>query len=218
MGGRTWIAVLVKDPSRAKTRLRASLSPAERRHLAEVCALRGLRAARSAAPTLAVCGGPEAAALAASAGVEAVLEPRADGQNRAGERGLRAALSRGAGAALLLSADLPLIEARGLRRILERAAQEPGPLAVAVPALGREGTNALLLRPIGEFELQFGDRSLPRFAAEAARRGRRFVVHDDPSLALDIDEPDDLAALDRVRAAAESFETEGGGARWSARA
>jgi 2-phospho-L-lactate guanylyltransferase len=201
MGGRTWVIVLVKDPSRAKTRLRGALSPVERRRLAARCATRALEAAREAAPTLAVCGGPEAAALASAAGVEAILETRAEGQNPAGDRGLSAAVARGAGGALLLSADLPLVDAPRLRHLLDRAAAEDGPLAVAVPALGREGTNALLLRPIGQFDLQFGDRSLARFAAEAARRGRRFLVHWDAALALDIDEPDDLAALDRARAA-----------------
>jgi 2-phospho-L-lactate guanylyltransferase len=197
-----WIVVLVKDPSRAKTRLRQALSPVERRALARDCASRALRAARETAPTLAVCGGPEAAELAAAAAVEAVLERRAEGQNPAGERGLRAAARRGAAGALLLSSDLPLVTADGLRRLLDRAAAEHGPLTVAVAATGREGTNALLLRPIGQFDLMFGDRSLPRFAAEAARRGRRFLLHEDPALALDIDEPDDLAALDGLRATA----------------
>jgi 2-phospho-L-lactate guanylyltransferase (CobY/MobA/RfbA family) len=72
---------------------------------------------------------------------------------------------------------------------------------VVVPALGREGTNALYLRPIGGFDLQFGDASLPRFAAEARRRDRELIVHQEPALALDLDEPDDLATLDRWRAA-----------------
>ena len=71
-------------------------------------------------------------------------------------------------------------------------------MVVAAPALGREGTNALYVRPVGGFDLQFGDRSLPRFAAEAARTGRRFLVQDDPALALDLDEPDDLEALARL--------------------
>jgi 2-phospho-L-lactate guanylyltransferase len=199
MEGRTWIAVLVKEPGSAKTRLAAALTPAERRSLAEECALRVLRTARGVAPTLAVCGGPEAERLAASAGVEAVVEDEQRGQNPAGARGLEAVAARGAPACLLLSADLPLVDAEGLRRLLARADAEPAPVAVAVPALGRAGTNALYLRPVGGFALQFGDRSLPRFAAEARRAGRRFAVHDEPSLALDLDEPDDLVTLAGIR-------------------
>lgn len=202
MEGPTWIAVLVKEPGAAKTRLAAALTPPERRRVAEECALRVLAAAREVAPTLAVCGGLDAARLAGRAGVEAVVEDEPRGQNPAGARGLDAAAARGASACLLLSADLPLVHAEGLRRLLARADAEPAPIAVAVPALGRVGTNALYLRPLGGFVLQFGDRSLPRFAAEARRAGRRFGVHDEPSLALDLDEPEDLVTLTGLRSGA----------------
>ena len=62
------------------------------------------------------------------------------------------------------------------------------------------GADALYLRPIAGFDLHFGDASLPRFAAEA--RGRTFLVHEEPALALDLDVPADLAALTRLRATA----------------
>ncbi|HXZ99688.1 MAG TPA: 2-phospho-L-lactate guanylyltransferase [Candidatus Binatia bacterium] len=199
MATRTWICVLVKEPAAAKTRLAAALSDADRARLAKDCALRVLTAARLTAPTLAVCGGPEAAWLAARAGVEALVEASPLGQNQAGHQGLEEVAARGGFACLLLSSDLPLVEADDLRSLMERAEAEEGPVAVAVPALGREGTNAIYLRPLGGFVLQFGDRSLPRFAAEAERRGRRFVVHDEPSLALDLDEPEDLVVLARLR-------------------
>jgi 2-phospho-L-lactate/phosphoenolpyruvate guanylyltransferase len=198
MGGETWIVVLVKEPSTAKTRLAVVLSGSERARLAQECAMRALAAARAAAPTLAVCAGAAAAALAERSGVTVVVESRPEGQNPAGARGLDAVAARGGTACLLLSSDLPLVETASLRHLLDRAAAEPGPLVVAAPALGREGTNALYVRPIGGFDLQFGDRSLPRFAAEAARTGRRFLVQDDPALALDLDEPDDLDTLARL--------------------
>ena len=78
-------------------------------------------------------------------------------------------LARGGSGCLVLSSDLPLIDAGSLRRLLERAEAVEGPVAVVAPALGREGTNALYLRPIGGFDLQFGEASLPRFAAEPSQ-------------------------------------------------
>jgi 2-phospho-L-lactate guanylyltransferase (CobY/MobA/RfbA family) len=42
---------------------------------------------------------------------------------------------------------------------------------------------------------------MPKFAEEARLRGRRFIVHDDPSLALDLDEPSDLSAWRRLEPA-----------------
>jgi 2-phospho-L-lactate guanylyltransferase (CobY/MobA/RfbA family) len=81
----------------------------------------------------------------------------------------------------------------GLRRLLVHA-DGARPLVVAAPAMGREGTNALFLRPPSDFTLRVGEASLPEFAHEAERRGGRFVIHEDRSLALDLDEPSDLAA------------------------
>jgi 2-phospho-L-lactate guanylyltransferase len=201
VGDAPQIVVLIKEPGTAKTRLAGTLSGAERRRLAEECASRALTAAQRVAPTLAVCGGPGAARLARAAGVEVLMERRPEGQIRAAERGLAAVTARGGTSCLLLSSDLPLVDADSLRRLLGRAEAIAGAVVVAAPARGRQGTNGLYLRPIGEFDLQFGDASLPRFAAEARRRGRAFVVHEEPALSLDVDEPDDLATLDRWRAA-----------------
>lgn len=188
-----WIVVLVKDFSTAKSRLSPAMRPDQRRALAEMTATRALDAALAVAPTLAVCGSEEAAQLAGSRGAEVVVEQAPGGQNPAARRGLEEVLQRGAGSVLLLSSDLPLVDPSGLRRLLEHTSAD-GALVVAAPAVGRQGTNALFLRPPGDFDLHFGEASLPRFAAEAHRRGRSFVIHDDPSLALDLDEPSDLSA------------------------
>jgi 2-phospho-L-lactate/phosphoenolpyruvate guanylyltransferase len=192
-----WIVVLIKDFSTAKSRLAPTMQPAMRRALAEMTAARAIDAALAVAPTLAVCGSPEAADLARAKGAAVVVEQEPGGQNPAARLGLTEVLQRGAGEALLLSSDLPLVDAAGVRRLLARA-DEDGSVVVAAPAVGRQGTNALLLRPPGDFDLRFGEASLPLFAEEARRRGRRFIVHDDPSLALDLDEPPDLVAWRRL--------------------
>lgn len=190
----TWIAVLVKGFDSAKGRLAPALTPVERARLAARTAERALRAAAATAPAIAVCGSQEAAELARALGVDAVVEEAPSGQNPAGDRAISEAAARGAEAVLLLSADLPLVSEQALRAVLAAAPAE-GDVMVAVAAEGRGGTNALLLRPPEGVVLQFGDRSLNRFEAEAARLGRRFVVHDSPELALDLDTPEDLAAL-----------------------
>jgi 2-phospho-L-lactate guanylyltransferase (CobY/MobA/RfbA family) len=118
-------------------------------------------------------------------------------QNPAATRGLAEVSERGASAALLLSSDLPLVDEAALRRLLA-VTEAPGSLVVAAPAEGRQGTNALYLRPPGDFTLHFGEASLPKFAEEARVRGRQFIIHEDPSLALDLDEPSDLTAWRRL--------------------
>lgn len=71
----------------------------------------------------------------------------------------------------------------------------PGPIAVAVPAVGRGGTNALYLRPPDAIGLHFGDDSLAKFRREAESRGVRFVLHESGAMALDLDEPSDLQQI-----------------------
>ena len=192
-----WIVVLIKDFSTAKSRLAPVLEPQARRRLAEMTAARALDAALALAPTLAVCGSTEAADLARLHGAALVVEPSPSGQNPAAMRGLAEVSDRGAESALVLSSDLPLIDEPAIRRLLALA-DIPGGLVIAASADGRQGTNALYLRPPGDFSLQFGEASLPKFAAEARLRGRRFIVHEDPSLALDLDEPSDLSAWHRL--------------------
>lgn len=188
-----WIVVLIKDFRTAKGRLAPAMEPVSRHALAQMTAARALDAALAVAPTLAVCGSTEAAGLAGTRGAEVVVERDPRGQNPAATLGLAEVSRRGARAALLLSSDLPLVDEAGLRRMLAHDA-DGEPVAIAAAATGRQGTNALFLRPPGDFPLHFGDASLPRFAEEARRRGRRFILHDDPSLALDLDEPSDLSA------------------------
>jgi 2-phospho-L-lactate guanylyltransferase len=195
-----WIVVLIKDFTSAKSRLAPVLGPRPRRRLAEMTATRALDAALAVAPTLAVCGSVEAADLARLRGAALIVEPAPSGQNPAAMRGLAEVSQRGAESALLLSSDLPLVDEAALRRLLALS-DTPGSLVIAAPADGRRGTNALYLRPPGHFSLHFGDASMPKFAEEARLRGRRFIVHDDPSLALDLDEPSDLSAWRRLEPA-----------------
>jgi 2-phospho-L-lactate guanylyltransferase (CobY/MobA/RfbA family) len=82
--------------------------------------------------------------------------------------------------------------------VLEAGSRIEGPVAVAVRAVGRGGTNALYLRPPGAIPLHFGSESLAKFRNEAERSGVKFVVHDSDAMALDLDEPGDLARLRRA--------------------
>jgi 2-phospho-L-lactate/phosphoenolpyruvate guanylyltransferase len=144
---------------------------------------------------VAVCGSPDAAELAREAGAEVLVEDEPAGQNPAARRALELAVSRGAGAVLLISSDLPLVSRSVVGEMLEVARQLDGPSVVAAPATGRGGTNALYLRPPNAIDLHFGDDSLRKFERDAADRGVRFVVFEAPELALDLDEPSDLAIL-----------------------
>lgn len=190
--------VLIKDFDTAKQRLGPALSPTDRRELARRNAGLALAAANATDWVVAVCGSPEAAELALSAGATVLLEPSPAGQNVAAARGLAHVRAAGVGAALLLSSDLPLVSRRAIRRLLRRARSMGTPAVLAAPALGRGGTNALYLSPPDIIGLHFGGDSLRRFRQEAMARGVRFALHNARALALDLDEPADLEALARA--------------------
>lgn len=195
---KTWVIVLIKDFDSAKQRLRPALGVKSRRALARRNAQLAVQAAAAGGHVLVVAGAEEVAEIAAVWGADVLLEPREEGQNMAAERGIERALQGGAGAVLLLSSDLPLVTPTAVRALLDSASRHKPPVAVAVPALGRGGTNALYVRPPDAIAMRFGDDSLARFREEARSRGVAFVVHHSQAMALDLDEPADLARVSRA--------------------
>lgn len=193
-----WVVVLVKDFDSAKQRLGPALGAAERRALARRNAARAIRAASAGDERLVVAGSAGAAALARELGADVLLEPRQEGQNAAAQRGIGHALERGAAAVLVLSSDLPLVTRKSVRELLDVGERLVPPAVVAVPAAGRGGTNALYLHPPRAIGLHFGADSLSAFRHEARTKGVRFVMHRSPAMALDLDEPADLARSRRA--------------------
>ncbi len=198
MGLNVWVIVLVKDFDDAKQRLGPALDPPARRALARRNAQRAVRAAAAGPHRLVVAGSAEVAAMAERLGAEVLIEPRQEGQNVAARRGIARAVSAGATAVLLLSSDLPLVTRKSVRALLDAAGALGAPVVVAVPAVGRGGTNALYLDPPNAISLHFGVDSLAEFRREAERSDVSFVVEKSDAMALDLDEPADLARLRRA--------------------
>lgn len=194
----TWVVVLIKDFDSAKQRLRPALGTKSRRALARRNARLAVSAAFAGDRVLVVAGSEEVAEIARSWGADVLLEPREEGQNTAAERGIKRAQDAGAAAVLVLSSDLPLVTEHSVRELVDVAARHRAPVAVAVPAIGRGGTNALYVSPPDAIGMHFGDDSLVKFREDAESRGVDFVVHHSDAMALDLDEPSDLASLSRA--------------------
>ena len=195
---KTWVVVLIKDFDTAKQRLQPAMGAKSRRALARRNARRAVEAAAAGDRVLVVAGGAEVAEMAAARGAEVLVEPREEGQNVAARRGINRAVEKGAEAVLILSSDLPLVTVDSVRELLDSAGRHASPVVVAAPAIGRGGTNALYIRPPDAIGLHFGDDSLTKFRDDAESRGVRFVIHHSDAMALDLDEPSDLARLSRA--------------------
>lgn len=95
----------------------------------------------------------------------------------------------GAQGVLVLPSDLPLLTLDDLDALQELAAQGNG---VIIAPSHDEGTNALLLRPPDAIPYAFGVGSFARHLALANAAKLPSHVYRSPTLALDIDRPEDL--------------------------
>jgi 2-phospho-L-lactate/phosphoenolpyruvate guanylyltransferase len=179
------VAVLpVKSFPRAKSR--TELPGEDRAALAESMLVAVLRAL-AGLEVIMVTREPRAIALAGHATV--VHDEHEAGHNAAALLGIRAA--RGAERVLLVPGDCPLLDPAELERLLGEA----GPGVTIVPDRHGTGTNALVLDPPDVMAPSFGPGSCARHAALAAGAGARVRIVDVPSLAFDVDTPEDLAVL-----------------------
>jgi 2-phospho-L-lactate guanylyltransferase len=194
---RTLAILPVKSFERAKQRLSGQLDPTLRQQLAEAMLLDVLESlgASRVDEIVVVSDGARAREIAHEYGATA-LQDGDQGHNAAARLGVRASLALGAQRALLVPGDCPALEPAEVDELLARPGH--GASVVIVPDRHGTGTNALLLTPPGVFEPSFGPDSCPRHLTLARSAGIEVEVVRVPSLAIDIDTPEDLEALARV--------------------
>jgi 2-phospho-L-lactate/phosphoenolpyruvate guanylyltransferase len=193
---RTLAVLPVKRFELAKTRLRQQLRPAQRRRLAEAMmsdVLDALIASAELEAVVVVSNEGAVAAVAAAHGATVLADPSESGQSDAALVGIRHALERGYERALLVPGDCPALDGATLRALLA-AASAPPAVTIVADRHG-SGTNALLLTPPNAIAPAFGADSFARHRDAATAAGAAWTVRSLPSLQLDIDTPEDLAAL-----------------------
>lgn len=196
------VIVPLRTLAGGKARLGEALDAEEREELVRGMLLRTLEILRvwpACARTHVVSPDPAVLRLARGPRVSAIRQVD-DGLNEGLIVAREASLAEGAGAVLILPADLPLLEPSALDRLLDAAdaalAAGSGRALVAIaPSDARVGTNALLLSPPGVIEPAFGTASFEAHARAAAKAGATLQIVTDPSLGFDLDTPEDLEIL-----------------------
>ncbi len=214
------VAILpVKSFSRAKHRLGEAFPDRPALAAAMVAdVLDALVAVPSLDGVIVVTAEPIAARIATELGVQVVHDPAERGQSDAAARGVAAALA-GAGEAgdaavaggvapgrrvvvgapaervLLVPGDCPALDPDEVEALLARTAP-----VVIVPDRHGTGTNALLLAPPDVMAPAFGEGSFERHSGLARAAGTQPEVAEVKTLGLDVDTPDDFAALKRALA------------------
>jgi len=197
MSRKLWALVPVKRLGDSKTRLTPTLSARERRELTRRMYLHTLetlaQAGEKLSGILVVTADEEALALARDRGVDTLIETGERGLNSALRQGTLRVADRGGDAVLVLPIDLPGLAGSVLREALDRLPE--GRVVAIAPDRQREGTNALVVSPLGLSDYRFGPGSFRAHLAAARAEGSEIIVWEDRGFAHDIDVAEDLATV-----------------------
>ena len=191
-------AVLIPvKSSGAKSRLAPILSLPARRELEFLLlagVLRALSEAELLAETYVITSDPQILRLAAGSGASVVEESKDQGVNAAVEAGVRA-LGRPA-KVLVLPSDLPLLRASEVKHLMRLSELLR---VVIAPSASFNGTNALLFPPNAGFALSYDRDSFWNHIRGSSRQGLSVAVSSEPGLTFDLDSPEDLRFLAKLR-------------------
>ncbi len=189
------ILIPVKNLSSAKQRLAALLDQPSRTELAHAM-LQDVVSALAAWADRPACAlvtdDPFAIELAEQYDFELIPDRANSGETAAIEMATRLCVARGIESTLVIPGDIPLIQATEIDQILSHAPTEG---SVLVPAADDRGTNAAFRRPADLFPLRFGNDSFKPHYAAAQATGKPCHVLKLSSIALDVDDPEDLHDL-----------------------
>jgi 2-phospho-L-lactate/phosphoenolpyruvate guanylyltransferase len=196
-----WWVVPIKSFDSAKQRLRGRLAADERRSLA-IRLADGVLSAIQRWPIVVVCSDDEVTQFATQRGAAVAHDP-GEGLNSAAHAGAMHALEHGALRVSVIHADLPL--SHDLPTLLSMDALRDTE-ALLVPDRNADGSNVLSIpasafrsAAVQGFRYQYGPGSAQRHRTEITRMDLWLHERRLPSLALDIDTPEDLDLWDRIR-------------------
>ncbi|MEX3957419.1 2-phospho-L-lactate guanylyltransferase [Trinickia sp. EG282A] len=196
-----WAVVPVKDFAMAKSRLAATLSSAARAELARAMSedvISALQSAKVAEHVCVLSDSPAVQQLAARNGAVWLDERTvagAPGLNAAIAGAARVAAARGATALLVVHADLPLLTASALTRVLGTWSNLSGKGRVVLARSRDGGTNICLAERPDAFTYHYGTNSHALHVDECVRQHRVVANVEMPATALDVDTADDLEIL-----------------------
>lgn len=196
-----WAIVPVKPLRRGKSRLASILNEEERTRLNQSMlghTLKVLSEVREIEHTLVVSRDPAALTLARDYQARTLLEDGSPQLNTALRRATAVAQAYSTEEVLILPADLPLLSPDDIRTIIRKA--DRSPIMVICPDRRGSGTNALLVSPAGLIDYSFGIGSFQRHCDRAIKFSIPLEIVNLPSVALDLDLPEDLEYLQQFAA------------------
>lgn len=194
-----WVVIPVKESSAAKQRL-APVLPAHLRQALALAMLEDVLAAVAKVPgldgRLIVTTDPEAMRLAARYDCDSMTEDADLGHSEAVAAAVWRLVRERRRTMLTVPGDIPLVTPEEIGQLI--AAHRPPPSFTIAPSQDERGSNAVLVSPPDAVPLRFGENSFFPHLAAAEERGIVPSVVRLPGIALDIDNPADLAHFARL--------------------
>jgi 2-phospho-L-lactate guanylyltransferase len=187
-----YIIIPAKPFDQSKSRLAPVLSATKRANLSRMLLRRTVRLARSVGQVVVISRDPTVRQVAKEAGAWALVEAGKE-LNAAIRQALEWIVTRDGRALLVLPNDLPFLRRSDLSQIAKLGHRPPA--IVIAPCHRTSGTNALYMQPPRLIEAAFGTNSFERHQQAAAAVGVEPFIYHSPTIAFDVDYPEDLQQL-----------------------
>jgi 2-phospho-L-lactate guanylyltransferase len=187
-----FVIIPAKPLAQSKTRLSPVLSLTGRIELSQRLLQRTICLARQIGEVVVISRDRTVRQLAKQAGAWALVES-GDNLNRALRQAATWVMLNGGQSILVLPADLPILQLSDLQEMVQVG--QARPVALIGPCHRLEGTNALLLRPPDLIPFAFGPGSFASHQQTVRAVGLEPVIYHSPTLAFDLDLPEDWQRL-----------------------
>lgn len=195
MSMRGILLIPFKSLATAKQRLAEVLNANQRSLLAEAMLRDVMTAAAGVTNRIDVAlvtGDARAQEIAREFGFLVIADPRNESETAAIEMATAWCEQQGYDTTIVVPADIPLMAADEVHRVLDAAPVEG---AVFVPAYDRRGSNCILRRPASIIPLRFGNDSFLPHCDAMKRTSKELIILEMTGIGLDIDNPPELELL-----------------------
>ena len=190
-----FVIIPAKPFNQAKTRLSSILDGDQRSVLTRNLLLRTIKLAHRVGQVGVISRDKHVRHLAKEAGAWALVEA-GNNLNTALQQATEWVQAKGGQAAFILPGDLPLLKLSDLTEMVRLGQSVPS--MVIAPCHRGDGTNGLLLRPPGLIRFAFGESSFDKHCQTARLADVEVVVYRSPTIAFDVDVPEDWQRLKAV--------------------
>lgn len=191
-----WAIIPVKPLRRGKSRLAGILSEQERTQINKWMLEKTIRSIKGVAVIdnfIVISHDPTTLSIARNLGAKTILENRLTNINRSIRRATSAAKAFNATQVLILPADLPFIKSSVIKMFISHSGNPP---EIIISTDQRQnGTNALLVNPIGVIDYDYGQWSFKRHIEQAERKKLRIEICNLDGINFDLDTPEDYEFL-----------------------